>query len=636
MINSSYSSKLSGIKQKYGIPDNSDKSLTGLMTAEHDLQIELISRFCDENENIQLSAGDLYSISRLLRNGVFYNRPKFKNIARIINNSPNFVPNLFLIDKNKFDFTPTVQDVVWLALQLNNPKNQHGINEVPNDGKGEETHRLIESVYNHVDKHEYPWLFNIRYIHDDPIKRAKKIVSESFRSEASLNEILNTWGIYIEWRKLFQNNGEELINALWGDFKTYAVNAYLPQNEKYIKYVLRLLFEDGKKSEKTFTERFELLLSVFDKNEILHKPFLEICEKLFGNPPDWSAWAFLSDQLKHKYNELRGFVKYKYFEIISRLLYKKLRSEPEAISASKNHKFIHNLTLLNSRTVFWSNYRKSILNVNIFIPNEYYHYVKSQATETGDVKYHLSDEFFESIAPTSFDVPIAILYFKNCVVVEYFQGSGNDSLIISDEKIIATPQKIKNMFENHPEALKLIAGFCVRHNPTWMKSLKDHLSLNFNIECDEKDIFNIPAFDKTIETFGSRAKRSIKEITKYYEKMRQEGHEIAVSATGNEQKSVVASVVKPEERTKKSATKTTKPVETKRKAKKVAAKKNEAVGSCKIDPKDKSKNRSNKINKYAFGNSTIYQCNKCLKCWMNDHQKICPFCGHSETRIKNA
>ncbi len=363
------------------------------------------------------------------------------------------------------------------------------------------SHETRSSIWNHfikVLKEKDEFTKNRKFKHlagwpENSRKVCGEIAADAISSKKPFKEV---WKIYFHFGMPREN--EKLVK-LADEMMFVEVFKELgkARKEKDVRYYIeQALHVNNDGDVDTFSERFSRILLLSIDNIFIQKPLCELSRKILGSPPEWGRFPKIGLVTREQYEKISGLLKFRYFEIVANIIFDNLHLD----EFEKKR--------LNSRTVFWTNYRNSIKEIKIYLPSVEYELVKRNREGYSKDDYYITDELMNQIGITSERVPICILKMKNVTIVEFFRGKTH-SLVLVDENDIKHDEKVLDgdMMDEYRDA----AQYRINHDIEWMLHLPDFLNKKYNVHPDDWNNIKLP---RDYMTMGFN-----KEFVKSYRKM---------------------------------------------------------------------------------------------------------------------
>jgi len=372
------------------------------------------------------------------------------------------------------------------------------------------------------------WFNFLQVLSQNSDMKIKQLVKGIFKNGKSLRAFLASQQISLSESEIIGKDIELFKTQCWQTFSNRIQKGSLSSHERFVYWILDWVLPGSYQiiDQNLFAERFRIILQNLNGNESLHKPFFETCDSIFGYPPDWSKWPLIDNKYQKQYDELRGLVRYRYFELLARTVHDLFWKDRLGNDADNRR--------LKSRTVFWSNYRYSIKDLKIYLPTIERQQLIIRREELDETAGILSDEFLATIRATSYSTPVCIIKFDNLIIVEFFLGVKGDTLIIDNPTVIEKYWNSDDSLEIIIEELRDHAVFSVHHNVLWMPMLAEFLAQVYQINPENWRKFQMPTKYEN-EGFTGSWLNSRKNMRKYYKEKLCEARDEAIKECGNEQ-----------------------------------------------------------------------------------------------------
>ncbi len=369
-----------------------------------------------------------------------------------------------------------------------------------------QVYEFIGTLKKSMTANDLSWIMLLK-----KFEKPNKLCETLFVEEKTLGEYLAGEGVSISPGYFTARVCMDFNDLIWKNFSRLIISGKQIKREHFKEWVIsQSLRHAADNDREEFARRFGAILMQFKMKDWFHKPFLEICKSILGDPPRWWDFPQVRDSDKHNYNELAGYLYYQYFKNMTRHIYDDLIQSNQMLKKELNR--------LRSRTHFWWNYRRSIIDIKIFLPSEEYHIISEEQDETGST---IRDKIESS---SVIKVPICVLSFKDVIVIEYFRGIGPEyySQIILKTEI----ESYTDISYDDIDDLRSSSTYVIRHNQRYHYQLADFLENNFNIRPDNWNSFRI--YLPSSGDFDATWESSKPKMLKYYKQQMEDGVDTAV------------------------------------------------------------------------------------------------------------
>lgn len=262
-----------------------------------------------------------------------------------------------------------------------------------------------------------------------------------------------------------------------------------------LEHALRITLDFGLPA-KLLAPRIENAVRAAHRKPELRQVLFEYLNAGLGAPvPDWAKVPGVSPEVQRLYDQLRGFVEFRYFEMVAQMIHDHfLDGQPDAEMEK---------TRLRSRSFFWRNYGDQIEEIKIFLSAEKKRKIQERQRGSSG-RLLVSQQFLAKIGRCAEDAEIGCLLVRDVLFVEYFRGASNHTRVIPEGRnLFRELARATLLTGTHLDKIRRLSKWGFRHRYLWQIPVMNFLADRLHIRPTNQEIW-FPAKGEEFEVGYTR------------------------------------------------------------------------------------------------------------------------------------